>query len=127
MKSYNFIIIILIVFFKTGNVLSKESIFNVNNIELVKKENLSNQKLANKAIEKGFIELKDKLFLEKDAKKLSQLSLSQIKDLVLYYQVISEAENNKKDEKIIYNIFFDKEKLHELFFKEGIFYSEIIK
>ena len=61
MKLNKIIILILVIFIKTGNVLSQDSIFNVNNIELEKKENLSNQKLANKAIEKGFIELKDKL------------------------------------------------------------------
>ena len=31
------IILILIVFLKTGNVLSEDNIFNVNNIEIIKK------------------------------------------------------------------------------------------
>ena len=50
MKSYKSIIIILIIFFKTGNVLSDVNIFNVNNIELVKKPNTSNEEMANQAM-----------------------------------------------------------------------------
>ena len=33
------IILILVIFFKTGNVLSEEDIFNVNNVKLIKKAN----------------------------------------------------------------------------------------
>ena len=39
-------------FFKTGNVLSENNIFNVNNIELTKKPNISNNDLADQAINK---------------------------------------------------------------------------
>ena len=38
--------IILIVFLKTGNVLSKEKLFSVNNIEIDKRSDLSNKELA---------------------------------------------------------------------------------
>ena len=38
MKSYKLILIILVVFFKTGNVLSNTNIFDVNNIEVEKKK-----------------------------------------------------------------------------------------
>ena len=31
------------------------------------------------------------------------------------------------EKKISYNIFFDKEKIHDLFYKTGISYSDIIK
>ena len=53
MKFYKFIIIILIVFLKTGNILSDDNIFSVNNIELIKKVKTTNQQLVNEAIEKG--------------------------------------------------------------------------
>ena len=89
MEFYKLILIILIVFLKTGNVLSKESIFNVNNIKLEKKANLSNKKLADQAIRKGFGELAKKILLDEDIKQLSELKLSQIKELVSYYQVVN--------------------------------------
>ena len=39
MICYKLLITILVIFFKTGNVLSLENIFNVNNIEITKKSN----------------------------------------------------------------------------------------
>ena len=65
MKSFNLLFIILIVFFKTGNVLSQNNLFNVNNIEVVKNSSTSNEILANKAIQKGFHELINKILLER--------------------------------------------------------------
>ena len=74
MKCNKLIIFILIVF-KTGNVLSNENIFNVNNIELLKKPDISNSELANMAIKKGFKDLTGKILLDKDKKKLTSPSL----------------------------------------------------
>ena len=56
------IIFILVFFLKTQNVLSEENIFNVNNIEIIKKTNKSNDDLANQAIKDGFEKLKKKFF-----------------------------------------------------------------
>ena len=85
MKFYK-IILILIVFFKTGNVLSDENIFNVNNVEIIKKNVSSNEDLANQAIIKGFNGLIEKILLNDDKNKISNLSLNQVKNLVSYYQ-----------------------------------------
>ena len=63
MSYYKILFLILIIFFKTGNVLSEVNIFNVNNIELVKKPNTSNEEMANQAIKKGFERLKEKILL----------------------------------------------------------------
>ena len=119
------ITIILIVFLKTGNLLSEDNIFNVNNIEVAKKPNLSNEQLANKAIKIGFDELLHKILLDQDRIKLSDLKLAQIKQLVSYYQLVKNNENKKKRDTVNFNIFFDKEKIHELFYLRKIFYSEI--
>ena len=43
MKSYKLLIFILIVFLKTGNVLSNTNIFDVNNIEIEKKGKTTNE------------------------------------------------------------------------------------
>ena len=126
MKSYKLIIIILVIFVKSGNVLSNEKIFNVNNIEITKTSKMSNEFLANKAIKVGYIQLMEKILLSKDMKKVSDLNFKQIKELVSYYQVIEE-ENTEKQNTIKFNIFFDKDKLHKLFFQRGILYSEIIQ
>ena len=125
MKSYKYIIIILIVFLKTGNVLSNINIFNVNNIEIEKIGKTTNEALANQAIKKAFIELIDKILLKEDSKKLKGLKFSTIKELVTYYQLTNKKSNKKNIEIINYNISFDKDKIHDLFYKMSISYSEI--
>ena len=124
MKSYKLILLILIVFLKTGNVLSNTNIFNVNNIEIEKKSKSNNDELANEAIKKGFKELLDKILLKEDIKKLEELKFIEIKELVTYYQV-SSILNTNNIETINYNISFDKDKLHNLFYNRRISYSEI--
>ena len=124
MSYYKIFIIILVIFLKTGNVLSLENIFNVNNIEITKKSNNSNEDLANKAIKKGFGKLLEKILLKDDIQNLSGLEFPKIKELVSYYQIADEAQNNFRD-KVNFNIFFDKDKLHTLFLNRNISYSDI--
>ena len=124
MKFYK-IIFILIVFFKTETLFSKNNLFSVNNIEIKRTEKITNEILADKAIKKGFIQLIDKILLKEDIEKISDLNFSTIKRLVAYYQIsnISNKENN--EEILNFNITFDKVKTHNLFYKLGISYSEI--
>ena len=125
MKFYKLIFIILIVFFKTGNVLSNSNIFNVNNIEIEKKNKASNEELANQAIKEGFRELINKILLEDDVRKLKKLKSNEVRELVDYYQVSNKSNDNVNLEKINFNIFFDQDKIHDLFYKKGISYSKI--
>jgi hypothetical protein len=125
MKSNKLIIFILVVFLQTGNVLSNNNIFNVNNIEIKKRGKTTNDILANQAIEKGFRKLISKILLEEDIKKLTVLKFTEIKELVDYYQVSDKTNNLINIEKINYNISFNKEKIHNLFYKKGVSYSEI--
>ena len=126
MKSINLIIFILVIFFKTGNVLSSINLFDVNNIEVTNKSSSSNKILANQAIRKGFNELINRLILKEDVQKLKRLSFVEIKQLVSYYQMIPGEENLEGNKKF-FNVSFDKGKLHNLFFKIGISYSNIAK
>ena len=119
------IVIILIIFSQTGNVLSNTNIFDVNNIEIEKKNKASNEELANQAIKKGFKVLINKILLKEDVKKLKEIKFSEIKELVMYYQVSKKKNEDKSVEKINFNISFDKNKIHALFYKRGISYSEI--
>ena len=57
MKLFKKLLVILIIFFKTGNLLSDNNLFNVNNILIEKKEKETNQQLTNRAIKKGFKQL----------------------------------------------------------------------
>ena len=123
MKLFTKTIYILIIFLKTGNLLSANNLFNVNNIEIEEKHNLSSKQLANKAIEKGYNQLIKRILLKKDITKISDISFLDIKELVTYYNI-----SKKKDEesnKINFSITFDKDKIHNLFYKKGISYSDI--
>ncbi len=125
MKSFKYLII-LVIFLKTGNVLSKNTLFNVNNVEISGNLSSNNQSFSKRALEKGFKELINKVLLQKDLNKLKDLSANQIKSLVSYYQ-ISETTENRSTNTVIkkYNIFFDKEKIHNLFYDNEISYSNI--
>tara|TARA_Y100000389_G_scaffold177256_1_gene189352 strand:+ start:1478 stop:2527 length:1050 start_codon:yes stop_codon:yes gene_type:complete len=126
MKFYKLIIFILVIFLKTGNVLSETKIFDVNNIEIEKKGKTPNEALANQAIKKGFNQLIEKILLKEDIKKLKGLKFSEIKELVTYYQISNKtADQDITLEKINFNISFDKDKIHDLFYKRTISYSDI--
>ena len=117
-------IIILVIFFKTGNVLSQNDLFNVNNIEILNTSTKNNEEIANQAIKIGYIKLIERLLLIEDTENLKKIEFKTIKNLVSYYQIVQDENESKKNLKI-FNIFFDKEKLHNLFFEMGISYSDI--
>ena len=125
MKLFKQIIIILIVFFKTKTVFSENNLFNVNNIQLEKKDKISQNALADKAIKRGFSQLMEKILLQEDSKRLINLKFSSIKKLVSYYQITEISKQEKTKELVNFSVTFDKDKIHHLFYKEGISYSEI--
>ena len=106
--------------------MSKNNLFNVNNIEITKKASSNNEIFANQAIKQGFNELIDRVLLKEDISKLENLDFTTIKNLVSYYQITGEQKDSKAKTKK-FNIFFDKDKLHNLFFTKGISYSDILK
>ena len=75
MKNIKLIIVILIILLKTGNVLSSESIFTVNNIKVNKNTFKNKEELIDIAFRKGFEKLNSKILLEKDYIKTKNLSL----------------------------------------------------
>ena len=123
MKLLKQIIFILVIFLKTGNLLSDDKLFNVNNIILEKKAKYSTKELANQAIQEAFSVLLKKILLKEDISKISDLSLSNVKELVKYYNISKNSEI--KNNNISFNITFDKEKIHNLFYNKRISYSDI--
>ena len=125
MKNLIYIFCIIIVLFKTGNVLSNSNLFSVNNIEIESKKIKNKENLVNRAFKKGFNELTDRLLLKEDFKKISTTNLDQIKKLISHYQIISP--NFKEDnQNFNVNIYFDKEKIHNFFYENNILYSDVL-
>ena len=77
------------------------------------------------AIKKGFDQLIDKILLKEDKNKLSDLNFSSIKKLVTYYQISNTQNKNSTENLVNFNVSFDKNKIHDLFYKRAISYSEI--
>ena len=118
------ILFILVIFFKTGNLLSENNLFNVNNIILEKKNNISNADLANLAINDAFNRLIKKVLLREDIKKIPNLNNADIKELVKYYNITKEKDLEK--DKVNFSVTFDKEKMHNLFYNREVSYSDFI-
>ena len=123
MKFFKQISIILVIFFQTGNLLSDNDLFSVNNILLEKKGNISNVQLANEAIKIGFNRLTERILLNKDTVKVSNLNFSNVKELVKYYNISKNEE--EEDDHVNFSVTFDKDKIHNLFFKKEILYSDV--
>ena len=126
MKNLVFIFCILIILFKTGNVLSNNNIFNVNNIKIDGKIYENKEKVINQAFKKGYKELINRLLLEKDYQKLSTINLGQIKKLISYYQIVNANSEEENKNKTVFNISFDKDSMYEFFYQNKILYSDII-
>ena len=126
MKYFNLFLAILIIFSKTGNILCEENIFDVNNIKITKDLKSNNEKLANRAIKKGFENLKEKILTKPERDKLSNLEFADVKRLVSYYQIKIDEKSEQEENQVIFNVSFDREKVHRLFYKRRVLYSEII-
>ena len=87
MKLFTLLLLILVIFLRTGNLLSDNNLFNVNNILLEKKANTSSKQLANKAIKEAFSSLTKKVLLKEDISKISKLNFSEIRELVTHYNI----------------------------------------
>ena len=100
---YAFIIVFLS---KTGNVLSSEGIFTVNNIEVNTKNLRNNNGYLNQAFKKGFDRLIKRALLIEDYEKVKNLPISSIKKLISHYQILKD-DKNLTTSTVIINIFFD--------------------
>jgi len=119
------LLFILIVFFKTETLFSDDNLFHVNNIKIEKKGIVTNDALADAGIKKAFNELISRILLEEDRDKILDLSITSVKELVKFYQVVNISDDSNNNELINFNVKFDKSKIHDIFFKRGILYSEI--
>ena len=100
MKNLNLIIFILVIFLKTGNVLSENKLFDVNNIEIINKSSNNVEILSNRAIREGYIRLIKRVLLDENVEQMLDLQFSEIKELVTYYQIKNDDKDEKSDKKI---------------------------
>ena len=118
-----FSIIIIVLLIKSGNVFSKENIFNVDNIIVTEGKNKNKQQILNSAFNAGFEKLIKKILLKKDAKLILKTNSDEIKNLISSYK-IKKIENSIKNE-VVVNISFNREKINKFFYKKNISYADI--
>ena len=63
--------------------------------------------------------------MKEDITKFEDLDFSSIKQLVAYYQIENILNEKENKEIVNFSVTFDKNKIHDLFYKRGILYSEI--
>ena len=63
MKKLIFISLILSILLKTGNVLSNNNIFNVNNVEINAENSNNKEKFVNQAFKEGFEKINKETFI----------------------------------------------------------------
>ena len=124
MKNLKYIIFILIILFKTGNVLYAESIFTVNNIQVNKKTFKNKEELINIAFKKGFDQLNSKILLEEDYSKIKNISLRNIKNLVSHYQIVKNKDDDNQTLSLI-NLYFKRDKMYNFYSQNNIKYSDV--
>ena len=124
MKNVKFILTILIILFKTGNVLCIESIFTVNNIQVNKNTFKNKEELINIAFKKGFEKLNNKILLEEDYIKVKNTSLRNIKNLVSHYQIVKKNDQSLQNFELI-NLYFKRDKMYNFYSKNNIKYSDV--
>ena len=124
MKNLKFIIFILIILLKTGNVLCIESIFTVNNIKVNKNSFKNKEELINIAFKKGFEKLNNKILLEEDLIKTKNVNLRNIKNLVSHYQIVKNEDENIQNFELI-NLYFKRDKMYDFYNKNNIKYSDV--
>ena len=124
MKSYNLFIFIIIIFLRTGNVLSENSIFSVNNIIIESGKYRNHQEFLDQAYREGFYQLVERISLRKDHKKLKQTNLNDIRNLISHFQI--QKINNQNLIQRSVNIYFDKERINKFFFNNNLTYSDFI-
>jgi len=124
MKKLNFILIIIIFFFKTGNVLSNNSIFNVDNIEIDRTKYENEGIMLDEVLYNGFIKLINRILLKDDIEAVSSTNINQIRNIISHYQITNSEDKNLNDKTKV-NILFDREQINKFFYKQNISYADI--
>ena len=108
---------------KTETVFSNNSIFNVNNINIDSKIYKNRENFLEIAFKKAFNRLINRILLDEDYKKLSSISIPEIKNLISHYQII---EPKVLGEDFNVNVFFHRDKINNFFNINNISYSDVL-
>ena len=127
LKEYTFIFLasLIFLFILPKKNYAEENIFTINNVEVKGTVDLtfSREKHINRAFLDSFETLMTKILLSRDLKKINNINLKQIKNLISRFQILEEKyvkDEYKANIKILYNDI----KVKKFLSQKNISYSE---
>jgi len=126
LKEYIFIFLTAttILIFSSTNSFSGESVFTINNVKVKGPVdlNFSREKYINKAFLSSFEILMNKILLTRDLKKLNNLQLKDIKNLIGSFQILDESYK-KNFYKATFKISYHEKKIKNFLGKKNISFA----
>ena len=126
-KRYIFIIssIIIFLFFLNSKSFSEENLFTIKNVKVkgTIDINFSRDKYLNRAFSNSFDILMNRILLTRDLKKVSNINLKQIQQLINSFQIIEESYRMKEYRANI-KIFYNEQKIKDFLGKKNISFSQ---
>ena len=68
---------------------------------------------------------KEKILTNSEREKILNLKFADVKKLVSYYQIKTDEKSTQEENQVIFNVSFDREKLHRLFYERRVLYSKL--
>ncbi len=126
-KEYIFIFLTATIFLFTSieKSFSEESVFNVSNIEVkgVVNINFKREKYFDKILNSSFKSLMTKILISKDLKKISNIKLKEIKNLIDSFQILEEIYK-EEEYTLKAKVFFNEFKVKKYLEKKNISFSQ---
>ena len=126
-KKYIFILFIstIILFITFTKSFCEENVFTINNVTVKGEIDLdfSREKYINKAFSNSFEILMNKILLTRDLKKVDNIKLRQIKNLISSFQILEESYS-KDLYKVKMKIFYNENKIKKFLVKKNISFSQ---
>ena len=127
LREYIFIFLTATIFLFTTSTksFSEENVFIINNVKIqgTVDLNFSREKYLNKAFLDSFEILMTKVLLSRDLKKVSDIKLKQIKNLMSSFQILEESYS-KNEYKANIKILYNDVKVKKFLSKKNISFSQ---
>jgi hypothetical protein len=127
LKEYIFIFLTATIFLCTSltKTLSDESVFNVSNIEVkgIININFTRERYLDKILTVSFKSLMTKILLTKDLKKIQNIQIKEIKNLIDSIQILEE-EYKQEEYTLKAKVFFNETKVKKYLVKKSISFSQ---
>ena len=119
-----FLTAIIFLFISFTKSFGEENVFTINNVKVkgVINVNFSREKYLNKAFSNSFKILMNKILLTRDLKKINDIELKEIKNLITSFQILEESYR-EDIYRVTIKIFYNENKIKNFLRKKNISFS----